>query len=818
MNRALVRIAVAALLVVACTSPEERLARHIERGEAYVRNAETEAALLEFQSALKIQPENAELYERIGDVLMEYSQLYPEAVSYYQEAYRLDPTRVHSQVREARLIAQYKPTRARQLVDQALETHPDRAEVWRANAFLALIGNDLEEARKSAEKAIELEPSPPSYAELGGVYLAHIAADRQRKRPPDPENFEGALEAFRKVDELKGGHYARAILEQARVYSYWGKNAEAEALFRQGMTDAQKSGLADLQLASSLAVAFARQVDNAELERDALRALVDADEDDYTAWRDLARVAERLPDTSGDAVYAELLAKRPDDPKVHLLWTEYLVESDRARDARVHLRHALDEGMDDPALYEALIRLELQLGGLARARTLEASLEEKHPDADETRVARARLALAEDRYDEAERTLKGLTAEHPTPELLRMLAVAQLGEAQPLEARQTLARALEATNGPKFTLWRLSALIESEAGNWAGVKDALVKLLVRGQTLSDNERVLFARAAYHTGHEKKAREVLRKMLLDRPIRADAAVAYAKLFGADDPVYAIATLRVAHATAVGRADVLRELSFLEARAGRGMLALARLNKLIGEQRAGPGTVFVRAELLASMGAWEQAEADALVAFEADPSLPGAVDLLHQLYRAQGKLETARLAFEEADAAGVLHPGARLLLARLLIDDGEKERAVEMLERVVKENPELWQAKADLAVALATPGGDNARAMTLARDAFIASGRTAETGDALGWVHLQSGRPQAALLQFRRSVEMSERAGEPAPPTFYYHVGLAYRALDRDSEADEAFQTALGQGEFPEAEDARRQLEAARHQPGDTGSSS
>ena len=77
MQRATRWLAVVALVAAACASPEERLAHHVERGEAFLRDNEVDAALLEFQSALKIQPANAALYERIGDVLMEYRQLYP---------------------------------------------------------------------------------------------------------------------------------------------------------------------------------------------------------------------------------------------------------------------------------------------------------------------------------------------------------------------------------------------------------------------------------------------------------------------------------------------------------------------------------------------------------------------------------------------------------------------------------------------------------------------------------------------------------------------------------------------------------------------
>jgi tetratricopeptide (TPR) repeat protein len=248
------------------------------------------------------------------------------------------------------------------------------------------------------------------------------------------------------------------------------------------------------------------------------------------------------------------------------------------------------------------------------------------------------------------------------------------------------------------------------------------------------------------------------------------------------------------------------------------ALDRLNGLVQSQQAGPLVLLTRAELLAAAGAYDQAEADALLAFEADPTLIEAVDLLHSLYLAQGKVESARLAFEEADAAGVLHPGARLLLARLLVEDAEPGPARAMLEQVVDENPEIWIAQAELAILLAEQGEDPNRAFILARNAHIASKQSARTSDVLGYVLLKSGKSRPALQQFRRAIALLTRAGDTPPPSIHYHEGLALRALDRNAEAEEAFRTALGQGEFPQAEDARRELEAARHHAGDPESSS
>lgn len=818
MHRAIRWLAVVALAVAACTSPEERLAHHVERGEAFLRDNEIEAALLEFQSALNVQPENAALYQRIGDVLMEYSQLYPQAVTYYREAHRIDPTRIHAIVREARLLALEDPERARELLDTAIARDPDDPGVLRARAYFALVANDLSGALEAAKQAIEVEPSPPSYAELGAVYLAHIARDIQMKRRPNPAYREGAIEAYEKVNELKGGSYDRAILEQARVYGLTHRRGQARRAFRRAIELAQAEGAAETQLTVYTAVEYARRVRDWDLERSALRALVTVDEDHYQAWQDLATLADRLPNGSGDEVLEELMAKRPDDGRTWLLLAEHLAATDRARNARTELRRAIDRGIDDPALYEALIRLEIRLGSVERARALFEALERKEPDAFVTRVAAARIALIDERPEDAERILRLLTREQKAPELLRLLALAHLRQGELKESRQVLDEAMALSSQPNVGLLRLSATVAMDVGDWRGAMDAFVEMLKQRAELSDSERVQFAIAAYHNGGVDKCQEVLRDMVKVAAPLPEAAVAYTHFFAGDDPLFALGALRKAHDHAPGNPEVIREMTRLEVNLGQTEHALARLNQLVEQHRAGPLVLFARAELLAGTGAWEQAEADALLAFEADPTLTEAVDLLHSLYRAQGKLETARVAFEEADAAGVLHPGARLLLARLLAEDGETARAQAMLERILEENPEIWLAQAELATLLATQGKDLERAFELARNAHISSRQAARTSDTLGFVLLKSGKTVRALEQFLRAIEVSRRSGATPPASFHYHAGLAYRALGRDEEADEAFRTALAQGEFPQAEDARRQLEAARHQDGDTGSSS
>jgi hypothetical protein len=75
-------------------------------------------------------------------------------------------------------------------------------------------------------------------------------------------------------------------------------------------------------------------------------------------------------------------------------------------------------------------------------------------------------------------------------------------------------------------------------------------------------------------------------------------------------------------------------------------------------------------------------------------------------------------------------------------------------------------------------------------------------------LQRGLAGPAAEQFGSAIRLAEEKGQP-PALLHYHMGLALRALGQEEAAAKHLEQALSiNAEFGEAEDARRQLEAAR----------
>ncbi len=797
-------------VALACSSAEERFATHVQRGEEYEAAGETAKALLEYNSALKIDPEAAEINERVGDIL-QAQRSGQDAAYYYREAYRLDASRVEAAVKEARIILRDDPRRARVLLDEVLERDPDNAFAHRIRAELLLTRGNTERALEYARRTTELAPEDPaSWMELGKIRQGQIRAAQVAKREPDEARFREALEAFQRADEVAGG-YVNARLEQARTYGAWrGHGDDARRTYREAVELALRQDDPRMKVVAGEAAAeFASLRGEPELEAWALRRVVEVAPGRLSAWRRLADLAE-AEEGGARSVYREMLAMRPSDPLAQITYANYLIASGNSAGAIAHLEHALEDGVEAPLMWEQLMLLRLRARQLAEARAAFVQMADAFPDAPITRRAEARLALVTGRIQEATQLLRALVSEDESLESLNLLAQAEFQLGDMVRAAAAVDRAIALSSGFPRELMNLKAKIHARAKEWRAVLGVYREIVARKLPLSPRDRVTRAVALYETGRSAAGRNELMRALAEPEPLVSAAIEFARREGESQPEAARAHLETAFQRHPSHAGVLEELTNWDLRRGDSEAALARVDEVVKSQRVKPGVLMLRAELLAQQAAWEAAEADALRAFEAQPQSSEALDLLYRIYVAQGKAEEARASFEEADEAGVLHTGARVLLGRLALYQGDRAKARETLEQVLAEEPDLPLAESSLAYVLAQEETDLDRAIELARSARRVLDEDPGAAHRLGYVYLKSGRNEAALAELSRAAELSGPRRDPSLVSpIYYHMGLALKQLDRSQEAQEAFEKALALDEsFPEAEDARRQLDGIR----------
>ena len=88
----------------------------------------------------------------------------------------------------------------------------------------------------------------------------------------------------------------------------------------------------------------------------------------------------------------------------------------------------MKEGPTSPELWEQLARIQIRRSKLAKARASYVALVDLYPEDPVTRRTEARLAYAEGRYAKASEILRSLRSLQDNPELLHLIARAELAQ------------------------------------------------------------------------------------------------------------------------------------------------------------------------------------------------------------------------------------------------------------------------------------------------------------------------------------------------------------------------------------------------------
>ena len=92
-------------------------------------------------------------------------------------------------------------------------------------------------------------------------------------------------------------------------------------------------------------------------------------------------------------------------------------------------------------------------------------------------------------------------------------------------------------------------------------------------------------------------------------------------------------------------VVSHLTHFDMEAEKPDLALARLDREIARRGDQAGLLLLRARVQTGLGSLGLAQADARRAFDLDPRLPGALQLLVSLYASRGQVAEAIASFEQ-----------------------------------------------------------------------------------------------------------------------------------------------------------------------------
>ncbi|MFZ5619796.1 MAG: tetratricopeptide repeat protein [Pseudomonadota bacterium] len=436
--------ALAAALLAGCGGAEERKAKYLERGKAYIAEENWDKARVEIKNVLQIDPKAAEAYYLLGQV-EEKRQEWAKAFGSYAKAVELDPDLVDARSRlaqfymlqanafkaqderdgEAKALGQ-----AQAEIDEILKRDPKHSGARALQASMLLREGKSDEALALAEAVVKEDPGHgPAAGLLASLY-------EQAGRVADAEKV--LVAAVGTVDEpipLK--------MHLAQLYAREKKNDAAEAVLRELISARPEELSYRAQLAQFLVQTG--QIDKAEA---VLRDAVEADPNEARRYLMLADLLVKKEDTGAAAEYLrQSIARKPELSDLRLGLAQLYEHDKKLEDAQQVYADMIAHYGDEPAGLQARNRLATHAaaaGDMDRARKLVEEVLAKNPKDGDALVMKGRMDMENKDYDAAVASFRTVLKDQPdSVPVLHLLAEAQLRKGDTELAGDNLRRAVE---------------------------------------------------------------------------------------------------------------------------------------------------------------------------------------------------------------------------------------------------------------------------------------------------------------------------------------------------------------------------------------
>ena len=774
------------LALTSCSSPDEKEARHMRKGNALFEAGEYEKARIEYKNALKIKPTEAEIFYRLG-LVEEAENNFRDAFNGFTRAEQQDP-HFHPallKVGEYYLAAEeYAETQKR--LDTVLTDSPEEPEGRALNAAMLLRHKKFDEAEAEARFALSKEPSNiVAYSVLVGLYTAQnndakIASTLEEGIAHNPKDLSLLV--------LKAQIYQRTG-NQAKV-------AEAyEAIFKLRPNESRYR----LNLAS--VYVRMNKVDEAE---DTLRSAEAAMPDDWDIKHQLVVMLDekRGADVAEKEINA-LLKEYPKKSELYSWLVDLYIHHDRTTDAEALLNKIIaDNGLNQTGLKANILlaRIQYVKGNAAEAEKLLAPVLEKTPNDIDGIFLRAHIAADRGDYQSAIIDLRAVTRDRPKSK----------------EALQLLSEVYMSQGHPDLAIETLNQFIDIDPTNVAA-------------------RVRLAQLYHANGNTKKAESILFLVTTENP---------------QYPVGWESTARIALADkdwetagkAIDTLDKLPEQHFTATLLhGELMVAQNKPADSVTDYRAviesAPNTALVDYALIGLVAAYDKLKQDeTAVQFLSSMKSPTALSeaLLGKCYLKLNKGEEAAQAFDRAiaaksnqidiyiaraqlymagkdaehalatlktaEAVAPNDPRVQMFEASILENQDRTKEAREVYEALLKRNPSLDVAANNLAELIADFEYEDSALLEKAKqtaERFIASSNPYYL-DTLAWVYYRVGDFNQAAIMMERSLA----AGAKMPAQSHYHFGAILSKTDKSERAKaELTEAVSGKVRYPGLDDAK-----------------
>ena len=733
--RGTVFMLLASLTLSSCSNPETQKQRHLERGDQYAAEKRDEFAVVEYASAVKIDPKFgearlklAQTHERLnnfGAALPEYiraadalpdnrdaqlkatevlllTRRFDDAKARAAALLAKNPKDVEALLLHANAMAALRdPAGAVTEIEEALKVTPDSSKAFVNLGAVRMQTGDAKEAEAAFRRAIELDPSstnaklalanflwaaeraPEAETTLKDVLAKepqHLLANRMlgvlylsTRRPNEAE------QPLKTVAEVSKAPAARFQL--ADYYLGVGRNEDAIAVLNSLAADRASFADAELRLAA---------LEYAQGRKPEAHSRLDA-------------VLVRIPSFAPGLVMKARWLNQENKLDEALARAKAAVSAD-PQSASAHFTLALihdrrREVADATKSYNEVLRL--------------------NPRAVAAQVELSRLSLT--------------AGDSATA--LRFAEEASQAQPGSLDARVAVARSLVVAGNLERAQTEIAALIK-------GAPSAAAVHAVNGlyQTRSNNAAA--ARAAYERSLELSP---------------------------------------------GYLEALAGLTYLDIAEKRPAQSVARLEAEVARRPSSAPLLTLLARAHGAAGNQAKEEEVLRQAVTVDPRFTTGYAMLAQLYIRQKRTDAARAEFEgmvERDPNAI---GARTMIGMLWEAEGKRDEARKSYEATVKVNENAAVASNNLAFIYAEQGINLDVALQLATSAKRRLPEDPHVDDTIGWIYYKKDLPAMAVGPLEASLKRLRTPAEQAE--VLYHLGLTYAKLGDRAKARDALESAL-----------------------------
>jgi tetratricopeptide (TPR) repeat protein len=780
-------LALAALQLVGCSSPEDKAKTYYEHGLQYLAANDNKRAEIEFRNAIKNNRKLLPAWQKLAEVeelLHDWNNLIPAL----RGVIELDPENTATRIKLGRLLLAAKSyDEVLHLVNDVKEPASQNPDLLALKAAVLFKLNDQAGAVREAEAALKVDPTN------AGALLV-LAGERFAS-----DDAKGALAILNSDALAKRGDVGVEIFK-LRIFEKTHDLPQMEALLKKLVELYPK----EIYFKQQLIRMYLAQHRNDDAEKEQ-RAIAAAEPSNTAAQLDLVRLLNTTkgPDAAQQSLTALISAGGNIFP-YQIALAQFDFNQNKFSDAERLLKKLIGESTVPEQVLTAKLTLADMYLRHQQADAAQALVTDiLNKDERNTAGLKLRAAIRMD-HGELEGAItdlrQALNGQPRATDLMLMLAAAYERSGSTDLAEKEFANAMRASDfNPMISLNYVNFL--QRRGSAEHAEDVLTDLVSRWpnnvEVLSALAQVRLARQEWAGAQE--IAESLKRSGNNRAI-ADELLG-AALAGRNKLDESIVALRDAYDAAPTAARPMYELTQAYIRAKQPDKATAFLQSVLKANPSNAEAYVLLGFVQLSSKMPDQARQSFMTAIEKQPKDINGYRALSDFYLSQQKndeaLKALQAGLKENPDNVILH----LRYGDILERQGKYDEAISEYQGLLDKDPGSIVVANNLASLLADhrtdkPSLDRARAIT----ASLRKSPVPQFKDTLGWISYRQGDYKEAVPLLEDAV-----AALPNVGLVHYHLGMSYVATGQSEKAAEQFKLVLDKAPNQElAEKTRAEL--------------